>query len=127
MRDNPLVSRILRRIKATVALAQRSELEQSALRVAIGGVVLLYLTWYATQNSAPGHRMPEVLGVAITFFLFSVLLTGRILLAHNVSVFRRFVGMVADNAVTTYCLMRTGEGGAVILGVYLFVTFGNGF
>jgi len=35
--------------------------------------------------------------------------------------------MVADNAVTTYCLMNMGEGGAVIIGVYLFITFGNGF
>ena len=35
--------------------------------------------------------------------------------------------MVADNAVTTYCLMNMGEGGAVVIGVYLFITFGNGF
>ena len=35
--------------------------------------------------------------------------------------------MIIDNAVTTYCLIRMGEGGAVIIGVYLFVTFGNGF
>jgi two-component system sensor histidine kinase RpfC len=35
--------------------------------------------------------------------------------------------MVADNAVTTFCLMQMGEGGAVVIGVYLFITFGNGF
>jgi two-component system sensor histidine kinase RpfC len=35
--------------------------------------------------------------------------------------------MVADNAVTSYCLIQTGEPGAVIIGVYLFITFGNGF
>ena len=35
--------------------------------------------------------------------------------------------MVIDNAVTTYCLIRLGEGAAVIIGVYLFITFGNGF
>src|SRR5439155_8279909 len=37
------------------------------------------------------------------------------------------LGMIADNAVTTYCLIRLGEGGAVVLSVYLFITFGNGF
>ena len=35
--------------------------------------------------------------------------------------------MVADNAVTSFCLMQMGEGGAVVIGVYLFITFGNGF
>ena len=74
MSDKTLLLHLLRPIKAKVALAQRSELEQSALRVAIGGLVLVYLTWYATQNTAPGHKMPEVLAVAIAFFLFAVVL-----------------------------------------------------
>ena len=30
-------------------------------------------------------------------------------------------------ALTSYCLIQTGEPGAVIIGVYLFITFGNGF
>ncbi|HZQ59834.1 MAG TPA: ATP-binding protein, partial [Casimicrobiaceae bacterium] len=65
--------------------------------------------------------------VALAFFLFGVALTARILVSGRESVARRFIGMVADNAVTSYCLIRMGEGGAVILGVYLFITFGNGF
>ena len=40
---------------------------------------------------------------------------------------RRYAAMLADNVVTTYCLMNMGEGGAVVIGVYLFITFGNGF
>src|SRR4030095_10007296 len=39
----------------------------------------------------------------------------------------RYVAMVADNSVTTFCLSQMGEGGAVVIGVYLFITFGNGF
>jgi two-component system sensor histidine kinase RpfC len=35
--------------------------------------------------------------------------------------------MIGDNAVTTYFLTNMGEDGAVILFVYLFITFGNGF
>jgi two-component system, sensor histidine kinase RpfC len=115
------------RLKATFPGALRSELEQATLRVAIGGIVLVYLTWYSARNNSSGQPMSEVLGVAVTFFLFAVSVTARIISAVDVSVFRRLVGMVADNAATSYCLMRTGEGGAVILGVYLFVTFGNGF
>ena len=35
--------------------------------------------------------------------------------------------MLVDNAATTYCLVLMGEAGAIIIGVYLFITFGNGF
>ena len=71
--------------------------------------------------------MSEVLFVSISFSLFALALVVRILTSGETSVFRRLLGMVADNAVTSYCLIRMDEGGAVILGVYLFVTFGNGF
>ena len=69
----------------------------------------------------------EVLMAALAFFLSPCWLVFRILFAGNPAVRRRFLGMVVDNAVTTYCLIRLGEGGAVIIGVYLFITFGNGF
>ncbi len=119
---------MLDRLKATFAGAPRSELEQATLRVAIGAIVLVYLIWYSARSeSSSGQPMPEVLGVAIAFFVFAVALTVRLVSVVNISIFRRLVAMVVDNAATSYCLMRMDEGGAVILGVYLFVTFGNGF
>src|SRR5262245_39050342 len=127
MRPNDWLLQKMRRFRAMISTAQRSDLEQATLRVAIGGIVLLYLAWYAAQNSAPSQPTSEVILVAIAFFLFALGLATRIILSQNVSVLRRLVAMIADNAVTSYCLMRMGEGGAVILGVYLFVTFGNGF
>jgi two-component system sensor histidine kinase RpfC len=35
--------------------------------------------------------------------------------------------MIVDNAATTYSMILMGEGGALIIGVYLFVALGNGF
>src|SRR5439155_3367059 len=61
------------------------------------------------------------------FFIFACMLVVRILAAGGPSIRRRFLGMVIDNAVTTYCLIRMGEGGAVIIAIYLFISFGNGF
>ena len=69
----------------------------------------------------------QVLAVSVGFFLFSVILSVQILANGKTSVARRYLGMIADNAVTTYCLMNMGEGGAVVIGVYLFISFGNGF
>lgn len=114
-------------IKSLFAGAQRPELEQSLLRVLIGGIVLAYLFFDSLRDDRIAKHEFEVLGVATAFFLFSIGLTLQILRSREVSIARRFVGMVADNAATSYCLIQTGETGAVIIGVYLFVTFGNGF
>jgi two-component system sensor histidine kinase RpfC len=50
----------------------------------------------------------------------------RVLQTSRPSIVRRYFGMVADNAVTSFCLMQMGEGGAVVIGVYIFINFGNG-
>jgi two-component system sensor histidine kinase RpfC len=113
-------------LSAMLAVAPGTEQEeqsQSTVRVVIAGIVLAYLGWYVA-----GHPDKiDVLVVAIAFFLFSLRLMFHLRGAPPISVPRRFLGMVLDNAVTTFCLIRIGEHGAVVLGVYLFIIFGNGF
>jgi uncharacterized membrane protein len=94
-----------------VAAAHRPELEQSLLRVTIGGLVLLYLAVHVYRDAVTDDEA-QVLWVAIGFFLFSIGLTAQVLTSQSVSVARRFLGMIADNAVTSYCLVQTGEPGA---------------
>lgn len=103
----------------------RHELEQSALRVGIVGLVLVYLVYKAISTA--GATAEEVAWVALATFVFSVVLLARIVTAGGVSVVRRVLGMIVDNAATSYCLLQMEEAGAIIIGVYLFVTFGNGF
>src|SRR5262249_31988125 len=110
-----------------VPVINRSEFEQAILRVTIGGLVLIYLTFHVFQDGTVTGDEGQVLEVAIGFFVFGIALALQVYQSTHISVARRFVGMVADNAVTTYCLIQTGEPGAVIIGVYLFITFGNGF
>ena len=105
----------------------RSELEQATLRVVIVGIVLVYLALASLRDGSIDGEERQVLWVAVGTFIFSLALAARVAMSNAVSVFRRFVGMFADNGVTTYCLMQMDEAGAVIIGVYLFVTFGNGF
>jgi two-component system sensor histidine kinase RpfC len=113
-----------RRLRAT---ADRPELEQSSLRVLIAGIVMVYLFWYAFRDGVITPNEYVVLNVSVLFFVFGLALMLRVLLTARPSVPRRYLAMIADNAVTTFCLMQMGEGGAVIIGVYLFITFGNGF
>ena len=115
-------------LRAMLAVAPGTELEeekgQSQIRVEIAGLVLAFLAWYVL----PDHSDKiDVLVVAVAFFVFSVLLMLRLRTAPQISVARRFLGMIVDNAVTTFCLIRIGEDAALILGVYLFIIFGNGF
>src|SRR5258706_15725621 len=115
------------RLKAMLAAALRVELEAATLRVLIAGIILAYVSWYVLRDGTVSPEEYEVLAVTSGFFAFCVLLTLGILAAPRVSAPRRFLGMAVDNAVITYCLIRMGEGGAVVLFVYLFITFGNGF
>ena len=113
------------RLKAVItALCGGRKLEQALLRVVIVGSILAYLL---LRDGTIEPAEYEVLAVTIGFFAFGVFLTLRILAAPQDSMPRRFMGMIGDNAVATYFLSQTGEHGAVILGVYLFITIGNGF
>lgn len=103
-----------------------TELEQAWLRVLIGGVVMVYLAANAFLNPVTQPQDYEVFGVSVAFFLFGVALVVRVIVKPQSSSARRFLAMIVDNAVTSYCLFRTGERGAVVLFVYLFITFGNG-
>jgi two-component system sensor histidine kinase RpfC len=115
------------RLKAVIAAAPQPELGQAVLRVTLFGIILAYLFWYVLRDGVIESAEYEFLAVTSGFLAFSVLLTLFILAAPHVSVPRRLLGMVVDNALATYGLIQMGEGGAVILFVYFFITFGNGF
>ena len=117
--------------RALVAAAPRLELEQSLFRLAVPFVAALWLLGdlFFTGDLEPGEW--QGLYVAFGFFSFALALTIHILATgdrdHRVTVARRFLGIVADNAVNTYFMLVVGEVGALVICVYLFVTFGNGF
>ena len=110
-----------------MARVERPEIEQATLRVVIVGLVLVYLIFAANRDGRIDQHESEVIWVAIGTVAFGLGLVFRIIAVGGTSVMRRLLGMLADNAVTTYCMIQMGEAGAIIIGVYLFVTFGNGF
>ena len=110
-----------------LARAERPELEQATLRVAIVTLVLVYLIFAAHRDGNVDAKELEVIWVAIGTVAFGLALMFRIVTVGGTSVKRRLAGMLADNGVTTYCMIQMEETGAIIIGVYLFVTFGNGF
>jgi len=115
------------KLKQLVAAAPQQEFEQTKLRVLIVGAILLYLVCYELRDGIIEPSELEVLAVTSAFFAFAIALMGRVLATARDSVPRRFIGMFGDNAVATYFMTQMGEAGAVILFVYLWITFGNGF
>jgi two-component system sensor histidine kinase RpfC len=111
--------------------APRPELEQALIRAAVPTLAALWLIGQWTWNGALTGPAFHGLAIALGFLGFSVTITAHILAKGDanprVTFARRLVGIVADNVVNTYFMLVMGEQGAVVVGIYLFVTFGNGF
>ncbi len=117
------ISRAVEQMPAT----QRGEFEQAMLRVVVPAMVLLCFAGYWLLGGELSVNQIHALWFVIGFFLLAVGMMVSILARHNVSVARRYLGIVADIVGNTYFMIVAGELGAAVFVVYLFVTFGNGF
>ncbi len=110
-----------------IAAAPRAELEQAGLRLAIGTLVLLVLLWVRLARQNPSAESLQMIWVLAGFAAFAAAITLWVLFVPRISPTRRVLGMIADNAATTYFMLRMGENGALIVGIFMFVAFGNAF
>ncbi len=117
----------LGKIRARLASRADSEHEQAALRLIVAGIVFCYLLGKFSGQATPDGAGALMWWVACGFLLYSVVLQLWILVDPSMHPVRRLLGAVADHTATSYFMIVIGEAGAVLYGVYLFVTFGNGF
>jgi two-component system sensor histidine kinase RpfC len=113
--------------RSMLARVERPELEQAVLRLVLVALVYLYVVWTVHRDGSFDGTDLEFVTAGAGFVTLAFLLLLRVIGAGGHSNLRRAIGMLADNGATTYCLIRMDEGGAFVLGVYLFVAFGNGF
>jgi two-component system, sensor histidine kinase RpfC len=111
----------------TIALAPRLELEQAGLRLAIGTVVLVALMWRLLSQANPSEDLSHMVWFLVGFVTFAIAVTIWILASPQKSPLRRILGIIADNAGTTYFMLLMGESGALVVGIYMFVAFGNSY
>jgi two-component system, sensor histidine kinase RpfC len=124
----------MRLIESLSAVRQRlagrtdSEHEQAILRIVIVSLVLAYMGFsYSPGTGGRGHAEPLlVFGLAGDLILAIALFAG-ICIWPPPSIPRRATGMLADAGAATFCMFLAGESGVSMIGVYLFITFGNGF
>lgn len=116
--------------KFRTRLRQRpdSEHEQAILRIVIVALVLIFMaTTYSPGMDDAKHTQLILLSTLATDLIFAFAVFLAICISPAANVKRRVAGMVADAATATIVVLITGEAGVSMVGVYLFITFGNGF
>lgn len=103
------------------------ELEQGATRLIISSFFTLYLLIsFAINKKIDSGELAGFYCLAV-FEFFAVILLYAISLAKSPSRNRRLLGNWLDIVGTTVFLSLAGDIAVVLIGVYLWVTFGNGF
>jgi len=110
-----------------IALAPRLELEQAGLRVAMGTAVLVALAWRLLSLPNPSADLSHMVRLLAGFVTFAIAIAIWILSFPQKSPLRLILGIVADNVAVTYFMLLMGESGALVVGIYLFVAFGNSY
>jgi two-component system sensor histidine kinase RpfC len=117
---------LLSSLKTRLASRSDSEHEQAMLRVLIGIGVLVYLQQAATKPEWLYASGAYVMAMA-AFMLASVVVLGCILAWPCPSPARRVIANALDVVTITFLLICGGEYTAPLYGLYLWITFGNGF
>jgi two-component system sensor histidine kinase RpfC len=127
IRDSHLL-RAVRSLRERLATRADSEHEQAILRIVIVALVFAYMaTSYKPSLDDSTHTQLLLLSTlaADLFFAFAIFVAICLWPAPNVH--RRLAAMVADAGTATMVVVLSGEAGVSMVGVYLFITFGNGF
>ena len=103
------------------------ELEQATTRLAIGSFFTLYLLISFAVNKNITYGEMAGFYCLVVFELAALILLIAVSKAGSKSRFRRLLGNWLDIVGTSTFLALAGDVGVALIGVYLWVTFGNGF
>lgn len=118
--------------QALAQLAERlrqrsdSEHEQAGLRIALGALACVYMLTRDLPGESP-FAGTVIVALSIIVMSVSILIFGAILIWPAPSPIRRIVGILADMLTTSAAMGVSGEAGAPLLAIYLWVIIGNGF
>ena len=103
------------------------ELEQAKLRVLISSTFLAYVSFHLTTS--PVVSRGDVLGFyyLLPFIALAIILYIAILFQKGKAAIRRLAGAWIDIVGTTLFISLAADVGVILFGVYLWITFGNGF
>lgn len=100
---------------------------QAILRVAVATTVLAYFSIAHQSSLDLSQGLPHWLIFLTVFLVFSLAIVLHATRDKTSSLFRRILANVADVGAVTFLMISTGETGAPLFVIYLWVTLGNGF
>ncbi|MCB5185788.1 response regulator [Methylobacillus gramineus] len=104
------------------------ELEQAVIRIWLCLAFISFLVYREiTGLNNANNTFPLAITMTVVFQLLSFVLFGLILFTRKHPKLRRLSGAWLDIGLPTMFMATTGEMGVILVGVYLWVTFGNGF
>jgi two-component system, sensor histidine kinase RpfC len=103
------------------------ELEQSLIRIAIGTLIFAYLVYRYFRHDALTFNDNVAYAIVGVLLVLSIIVSSLILYDPKKSIVRRLFGAWIDMTCSSMFVMLTGEPGVLIVVVYLWVIFGNGF
>jgi len=129
LKDAPRPARYLWRALARYLNGQRnSELEQSAVRILIGTILMYYFEYFSDSLRVSTPQLTIDLRLVLIFFLCaSVSICISILIKPTEVPIRRIFAILLDTGVLTILLMVGGVHAAPLYFLYLWIIIGNGF
>jgi two-component system, sensor histidine kinase RpfC len=118
---------LLRTLRLRLVERSDSEHEQAFLRIVIVGMFLAYMAGF---HGWPGNWSVHdfrVVAILAAFLVIASAIFAAICASPQPNVSRRLIGMLADCGGCTWYMWVAGDYGFFVIGVYLFITFGNGF
>lgn len=105
------------------------ELEQAGLRLLIAGLFFVYVAFHILTDSVKAQGAGVGLGFIYlaSFLILALVIYFCILFQKGKPITRRLAGAWLDIVGTTLFMSLTSDIGVILFGVYLWVTFGNGF
>jgi two-component system sensor histidine kinase RpfC len=122
----PLVS-VVKGLVARAKARPDSEHEQALIRILIAAIVWVYLRASFEPSAANAHHQQLILWFLGIDIVLCTILLAHILCFPAANRARRILGMVNDAGMSTLVMFLTEEAGASMIGLFLFITFGNGF
>lgn len=115
------LKRLLKRIRSR----PDTEFQQALIRFAIG--VIAYLYFSSSWVAHPEYIYSSIHFVALFFLSTATLILVGTLTNLRASPPRRLFGAIVDFSTASFLLLIGGETSAPLVGIYLWVTLGNGF
>ncbi len=123
---NPLpLPAFVRTLHKRIRMRPDTEFQQALIRFAIGIIGFLYFSsdWVVH----PEHIYTSIHFVGLFFIPTAALILIRTLMSPQVSPLRRLAGAIVDFSTASFLMLIGGETSAPLVGIYLWVTLGNGF